>query len=279
MDIKKILGTGGVSMDLLTNKEQIFTTSGTFTAPKTGKYIVYGLGGGGGGGAIAHVGSSSYSGSIAGGGMCGALATKIIEAIEGDILNIIIGAGGAGGSASGNDQQNGSSGGNTRIEIDNDIIFVAGGGGGGTGYYTSTTFNYPFGNPFYSSVQNLYAGHYRGGYKGDYSYWWSDLGITIEINKVVKFRKDVPYYEAPDEFPIGTASNNSSYRATTSTGSSGINGRGGIGSGVYNADAIGEDGIGIGSGGGGAATCGSDSHSATGGNGKDGFLAIQWFEE
>ena len=66
---------------------QVFTSSGTFTAPFTGKYKVTVVGGGGSS-------ARSASGHACGGGGGGGLAKKVVDLTKGDTVTVTVGAGG-----------------------------------------------------------------------------------------------------------------------------------------------------------------------------------------
>jgi hypothetical protein len=78
---------------------QVFTSTGTFTAPKTGKYKITVTGGGGSGGSYDITNSQSATGGGAGG-----TAIKYVTLNKGDSITVTCGVGGtaAGANASGN---------------------------------------------------------------------------------------------------------------------------------------------------------------------------------
>lgn len=103
---------------------QLFTASGTFTAPATGvyRYTAWGgAGGGGGGGAAALTGGTATQVGGSGAG-AGAFVESVVSLTQGDTVPVAIGAGGTGGTggvastdASGHAGSNGTSGGNTTV--------------------------------------------------------------------------------------------------------------------------------------------------------------------
>jgi hypothetical protein len=99
---------------------QVFTTSGTWTRPSTGSYVIIECWGGGGGG-------GRLSGNNGGGGGGGAYNRQIyLRSALSASESVIIGAGGAGRTSNGN----GGAGGTTSF---GGTICVAYGGGGGSG--------------------------------------------------------------------------------------------------------------------------------------------------
>lgn len=115
---------------------QVFTVSGTFTAPQTGKYKVTVVGGGGSG--------ANCSGSThATGGGGGGCAIKVVSLTKSQNTTVTIGAGGAGQASGGNNgnvggtssfgafcSATGGAGGNF---VNNDIAYGAIGGIGSNG--------------------------------------------------------------------------------------------------------------------------------------------------
>jgi len=86
-----------------TGSTQTFASSGSFTVPHDGWYIVRLLGGGGGGGA------GSSSATCGGGGGGGSpLYGYVVELSEGDIYNVLLGPGGTGGSGAGSNGADGT---------------------------------------------------------------------------------------------------------------------------------------------------------------------------
>ena len=98
-------------------------TAATYTAPKTGRYLVktYGAGGGGGG---CNVGAASS----AGGGGSGGYSCRTYYLAQGAILTYTVGAGGAGGAGGGSN--NGAAGGTTTVTDGIDTMSATGGSGG-----------------------------------------------------------------------------------------------------------------------------------------------------
>jgi hypothetical protein len=197
--MSQFFAAGGVPIQYSTN------TSGSFTTPVSGKYLITAIGGGGGGG-----GGGAYRG---GGG--GGLAQSLVSLSYGVVLTLTVGAGGAGGypgTAGGTTTVSGSgittltanggaistgTGGAGGTASGGNIMNVTGGsagngdyfGGGAVGVYGTT--------PAASSVQ--YAGasvtgalvgveHTSDGFLGGrllqplggiYYYWWGDYGRQI----------------------------------------------------------------------------------------------------
>ena len=132
----------------------IINESTIMTCPVSGRYTVILVGGGGGGGGRAidfEYGVGGYlpypcrigTGGGGGGGGRGEMKTLSVDLTEGEVINIVIGAGGtggAGGSTGGNagttiaggSGATGISGGNTSVTINN-VTHVAAGGSGGSG--------------------------------------------------------------------------------------------------------------------------------------------------
>jgi len=104
-----------------TSSHQLFTSSGTFTAPTgvTKVYITMCGGGGGGGGA------ADANGFAGGGGGAVSVIKCPYTVVPENNYTVTINAGGAGGAAGDN---NGAAGGNTSFNI----TLIAGGGGGGS---------------------------------------------------------------------------------------------------------------------------------------------------
>ncbi len=118
---------GSVASWGTTHGVQIFTSSGTFTAPAgiTKVYLTSSAGGGGGGGA------GSNSSSHAGGGASGQYVINYpYTVVAGNSYTVTIGALGAGGDAT---PSNGSNGGNTSF----DSLILLGGNGGALGNSTN----------------------------------------------------------------------------------------------------------------------------------------------
>ncbi len=110
-------------------REQIFTTSDTFTPSKSGEYLVYCIGGGGGGGSGEGTTSTESVGRAGGqGGLEADIAMSVLSLVAGTAYTITIGSGGAGGPiAASGAGTNGSAGGDTTF----DVLLTATGGAGG----------------------------------------------------------------------------------------------------------------------------------------------------
>lgn len=128
-----LYNNGGVLGNVLPPKlnKQVFTTSGTFTAPasaSTGtlyKITVVGAGGGGGGA------TNAANNAGGGGGGGGAVAIYWATLAPSTGYTVTVGAGGAGGTTSGT---TGSTGGSSAfVDSTNSITVTAAGGGGGSG--------------------------------------------------------------------------------------------------------------------------------------------------
>ena len=89
MNLSDFLGSGGGFPE-----QRAFTTSGSFTAPRTGKYLLTAIGGG-----AADLNSGR-------GGGAGGFAQKLVSLASGDVVSFTIGAGGV---------SNGAAGGNTTL--------------------------------------------------------------------------------------------------------------------------------------------------------------------
>ena len=104
------------------SQAQVFTSSGTFTVPSSGKFKVTIVGGGGGG---------SYSSSAESGGSGGGAGTVIkwyTGATSGDTATVTIGTGGLASSTAGID---GNAGGNSTFVLSGFGTLTASGGAGG----------------------------------------------------------------------------------------------------------------------------------------------------
>lgn len=127
----------------------VFTSSGTFTAQKTGDHLVYLRGGGGGGGGggttSATVGDSASAGQ---GGTAGEDLFAVVSLVAGTDYPVVIGAGGAGAAraaAGGANGSNGTSGGDSTF---NGLTAAKGQGGyggcwnsGGTAHFGEVASN------------------------------------------------------------------------------------------------------------------------------------------
>lgn len=92
MILEDILGGGSNSLGYVNGEDlEIIETSGNFTAPTSGKYLVILSGGGGGGGAC---GGSGYALAI--GGNSGDMKALEVTLSAGEIVPVTIGAGGTG---------------------------------------------------------------------------------------------------------------------------------------------------------------------------------------
>jgi peptidoglycan/xylan/chitin deacetylase (PgdA/CDA1 family) len=125
---------------------QLFTASGTYTAPATGIYRASAVGGGGGGGAG---GSALTSGGVAtqaagAGGGSGEFVESVISLNSGDTLAVTIGTGGAGGTGgalNGNAGTGSAAGVNTTVVGTATLTARGGSAGGNGGANTVTTPN------------------------------------------------------------------------------------------------------------------------------------------
>ncbi len=130
------------------NRMILFNASGTFTAPKSGKYLCRCYGGGGGGGAGGGVTTTVGSGAWSGyGGSAGQEAIGILTLASGSVYTITIGAGGAGGVGVSAGKGGDGGAGNGSIVVDPVLttLIAAGGGFAGAG----ATPNAPVGTLFY----------------------------------------------------------------------------------------------------------------------------------
>jgi hypothetical protein len=107
--MSQFFGGGGVPIQYSTN------TSGSFTTPVSGKYLITAIGGGGGGGAVGERG-----------GGAGGLAQSLVSLSSGVVLTLTVGAGGAGGNP-------GVAGGTTTVTGSGITTLTANGGAGGAG--------------------------------------------------------------------------------------------------------------------------------------------------
>jgi hypothetical protein len=138
----KVLTTDGTSASWGTGASgnvsaQLFTASGTYTAPATGTYRVSAVGGGGGGGGG---GSALTSGGVAtqaagAGGGSGEYVESVVSLNAADTLAVTIGTGGAGGTGG---ALNGNAGGASGAGVNTTVVGTAtltarGGSGGGSG--------------------------------------------------------------------------------------------------------------------------------------------------
>lgn len=114
--MSQFFAAGGVPIQYSTN------TSGSFTTPVSGKYLITAIGGGGGGG-----------GTGARGGGAGGLAQSLVSLSSGVVLTLTVGAGGAGGfpgTAGGTTTVSGS--GITTLTANGGAISTGTGGAGGS---------------------------------------------------------------------------------------------------------------------------------------------------
>jgi hypothetical protein len=114
--MSQFFAAGGVPIQYSTN------TSGSFTTPVSGKYLITAIGGGGGGGG---------TGARGGGG--GGLAQSLVSLSSGVVLTLTVGAGGAGGypgTAGGTTTVSGS--GITTLTANGGAISTGTGGAGGS---------------------------------------------------------------------------------------------------------------------------------------------------
>jgi hypothetical protein len=107
--MSQFFAAGGVPIQYNTN------TSGSFTTPISGKYLITAIGGGGGG----------WLGENARGGGGGGLAQSLVSLSSGVVLTLTVGAGGAGGNP-------GTAGGTTTVSGSGITTLTANGGAGGT---------------------------------------------------------------------------------------------------------------------------------------------------
>lgn len=105
------------------SQAQVFTSSGTFTVPSSGKFKVTIIGGGGGG---PRGPTSAYAGQ--GGGSAGTVIKWYTGATAGATATVTIGSGGAGATV---DNTAGSNGGNSTFALSGFTTLTAGGGAGG----------------------------------------------------------------------------------------------------------------------------------------------------
>ena len=105
------------------SQAQVFTSSGTFTVPSSGKFKVTIVGGGGGG---SYQNSPTDSGGSGGG--AGTVIKWFTGATAGATATVTIGTGGLASSTSGND---GNTGGNSTFVLTGFSTLTASGGGGG----------------------------------------------------------------------------------------------------------------------------------------------------
>jgi hypothetical protein len=106
--MSQFFGAGGVPIQYSTN------TSGSFTTPVSGKYLITAIGGGGGG-------STNNNGRGGGGG---GLAQSLVSLSSGVVLTLTVGAGGAGSDP-------GTAGGTTTVTGSGITTLTANGGAGG----------------------------------------------------------------------------------------------------------------------------------------------------
>jgi hypothetical protein len=124
-------GSAWTSSGLATgfSQAQVFTSSGTFTVPGSGRFKVTIVGGGGGGG------SNSIGNAVGGSGAGGGTAIKwFTGATPGASATVTIGAGGAGNSGT----NSGLAGGNSSFALSGFSTVTANGGSGGSSDGTVT---------------------------------------------------------------------------------------------------------------------------------------------
>lgn len=114
-----------------------FNSSTTWTAPKTGVYIVTVIGGGGGGGGSFKPVGAQYVPGGGGGGGAAQCRTYEVYITAGTALTIVVGGGGAGGvgTAAGGD---GNPGGNSSVTVDGMFMLAYGGAQGTRGGFRVT---------------------------------------------------------------------------------------------------------------------------------------------
>lgn len=108
------------------SQAQIFTSSGTFTVPSSGKFKVTIIGGGGSGGC------GGFPLAAQAGGSAGTVIKWYTGATAGAIATVTIGSGGSGVLG---ENTAGNSGGNSTFALSGFTTLTAGGGGGGAGGY------------------------------------------------------------------------------------------------------------------------------------------------
>ena len=113
----------------------VFTSSGNFTAVKTGPHLIIGIGGGGGGGGGGGAsGAVNYAGGSGQGGTGGVLNAVIANLTANTVYPVTIGAAGNGGSG-GSSGASGTVGGNGAATAFSSLLSCVGGLGGNLGIY------------------------------------------------------------------------------------------------------------------------------------------------
>jgi hypothetical protein len=120
------LSITGTNINVTNKQVEVFTTSGTWTAPTGVNYVVVTLCGGGGGGAGGHS-SNDDPGGGGGGGAC--LINTIYKVTPGNTYTVTVGAGGAAGTTSSTPTNGGNGGSSTFSGGAYDLTANAGSGG------------------------------------------------------------------------------------------------------------------------------------------------------
>jgi len=145
----------------LLNRMQIFTVSGTFTAPKTGDYFVICIGGGGGGGGGGGPDSTGvHGGSGGGGGGGGTIAFDVVSLTASDSISVTVGATASGGTG-GMTDASGTAGTTGNPSLFGSFITAGGGYAGHRGINTLSR------NKF--GLPGVHGGGFGGGQPGDWA--------------------------------------------------------------------------------------------------------------
>jgi len=254
-NIKDFIGGSGGGLNPLTIQSQVFTTSGTFTAPKAGKFIVVASGGGGSGA------SARYYGYTATGGWGGELKSEIVTLANAEVVTVTIGLGGASIVLASNASTIGNDGGTTNFGT---YVTALGGSGGINDSYSYTGLNIPSGK-----VGTTFPGFVAGQFNTGLT---SSLSITsVKSDSLVSNLFGLLSVNFPGGINNVYYVYGTSYNGGFGTGGgAGVGGKGGDGA-LYTAQA----GGGYGAGGGGSYTP-AYTGTSTSGAGGDGVVYVFW---
>jgi hypothetical protein len=269
---------------------ELITTSGTFTAPKSGFYTFLLIGGGGGGAVCVEwdYEYSTTSGNLAAGGGSGKTAFATVWLDAGQDVPISVGAAGVGSTldmATTNMNEfthtNGTPGGTTTATFEF-VTLTADGGPGGTANQTSGSID--SGSNWFGDAVSISHALYSSGTISGYSppanfstISTSEQGVSAHIPTTIIDS----FVSLGSGGPGGRTSDNDE-RGIGGGGGAGIDGNGGSGVAIRSSTSSisATNGTGYGSGGGGAVKMtGSNTTNegtATSGNGTDGAALVMW---